>query len=74
MSLEIIERFNHFVKLCKVNFMVFNIAREWVILNKLCEKQYNPDDNFLFSFKNYNSFHSSIACASPPSPSGLHFL
>jgi dipeptidase len=29
----------------------FNIARKWVILNKLSEKQYNPNDNFPFSFK-----------------------
>lgn len=29
----------------------FNIARKWVILNKLSEKQYNPNDDFPFSFK-----------------------
>jgi dipeptidase len=29
----------------------FNIARKWVILNKLSEKQYNPEDDFPFSFK-----------------------
>jgi dipeptidase len=30
---------------------LFNIARKWVILNKLSEKQYNPSDEFPFSFK-----------------------
>jgi dipeptidase len=29
----------------------FNFARKWVILNKLSEKQYNPNDDFPFSFK-----------------------
>jgi dipeptidase len=29
----------------------FNIARKWVILNMLSEKQYKPDDDFPFSFK-----------------------
>jgi dipeptidase len=29
----------------------FNFARKWVILNKLSEKQYNPEDEFPFSFK-----------------------
>ena len=30
---------------------IFNIARKWVILNKLSEKQYNLNDDFPFSFK-----------------------
>jgi dipeptidase len=30
---------------------VFNIARKWVILNKLSEKQYALNDDFPFSFK-----------------------
>jgi dipeptidase len=30
---------------------MYNIARKWVILNKLSEKQYNIDDDFPFSFK-----------------------
>ncbi|MCX6122573.1 MAG: C69 family dipeptidase [Ignavibacteriales bacterium] len=30
---------------------IFNIARKWVILNKLSEKQYNLYDDFPFSFK-----------------------
>jgi dipeptidase len=29
----------------------FNIARKWVILNKLSEKQYNTNDDFPFSFR-----------------------
>jgi dipeptidase len=29
----------------------FNIARKWIILNMLSEKQYNLHDNFPFSFK-----------------------
>ena len=30
---------------------IFNIARKWVILNKLSEKQYKLNDDFPFSFK-----------------------
>jgi dipeptidase len=30
---------------------LFNIARKWIILNKLSEKQYNLNEDFPFSFK-----------------------